>query len=367
MKIERIVLTHVRIPLREPFRISNGSISEKDAIIVSLQSDGVTGYGEASPMAGSFYSDDTPESTWKHLVEVLVPRVLDLKSFGIDELNSLLDRLGGNAFARAGIETAAWDLASRMSGKPLAGLLDGKRAEVESGLAVGIYPSIGLLLEAIHGYMKEGYWRVKIKIEKGWDVEPLRAVRKEFGNVPLMVDANCGYDREDIEYLKRLDEFNLIMMEQPLKKKDLEGHAILQKAISTPICLDESAEDLESVKRAIELRSCKIVNIKIQRVGGFRNAKTIHDLCTNAGIPVWAGTMPELGIGGIHALSLSTLAGFSYPTDVESSDRWFADDVIIPRLKVRDGIFEVSEYSSYEIDRTVVRKYKVNESVLAHN
>lgn len=367
MNIERIVLTHVRIPLREPFRISNGSISEKDAIIVAVQSDGVTGYGEASPMAGSFYSDDTPDSTWKHLVEVLAPRVLDTNPSGIDEVNSLLDRLGGNAFARAGIETAVWDLTARMSGKPLAALLDGKRIEVESGLAVGIYPSIGLLLAAIDGYMKEGYWRVKIKIEKGWDVEPLRAVREEFGNVPLMVDANCAYDREDIEHLKRLDEFNLMMIEQPLKKKDLEGHAILQKTISTPICLDESADDVESVRRAIELRSCKIVNIKIQRVGGFRNAKAIHDLCMNAGIPVWAGTMPELGIGGIHALSLSTLRGFTYPTDVESSERWFTDDVIVPRLKVREGTLKVSDYSSYDIDTMVVQKYKVKEAVLAPN
>ncbi len=182
-----------------------------------------------------------------------------------------------------------------------------------------------------------------------------------------MVDANCAYDRADIEHLKSLDEFNLMMIEQPLKKKDLEGHAILQKTISTPICLDESAEDVESVRRAIELGSCKIVNIKIQRVGGFRNAKAIHDLCTNAGIPVWAGTMPELGIGGIHALLLSTLPGFTYPTDVESSERWFTDDVIVPRLKVRDGTLKVSDYSSYDIDTMVVQKYRVKEAVLALN
>ncbi len=367
MNIERIVLTHVRIPLREPFRISNGSVSEKDAIIVAVQSDGVTGYGEASPMSGSFYSDDTPDSTWKHLVEVLVPRVLDLKPSGIDEVNLLLDRLGGSAFARAGIETAVWDLTARMSGRSLAALLHGARTEVESGLAVGIYPSVSSLLEAIEGYLKEGYRRVKIKIEKGWDIEPLRAVRKSFGNIPLMVDANCAYDRDDIGHLRRLDEFNLMMIEQPLKKRDLEGHAILQKTISTPICLDESAEDVESVRRAIELGSCKIVNIKIQRVGGLRNARSIHDLCVNAGIPVWAGTMPELGIGGIHALLLSTLPGFTYPTDVESSERWFTDDVIVPRLRVREGTFKVSDYSSCDIDTMVVQKYKVKEAVLALN
>ena len=367
MNIDKIILTHVRIPLREPFRISSGSVSEKEAIIVALQSDGVTGYGEASPMSGSFYSDDTPDSAWKHLVEVIAPRVLDMKLANIDGLNSLLDRLGGSAFARSGIETAAWDLDARMSGKSLAVLLNGSLAEVESGLAVGIYPSIGDLLEAIENYLKEGYRRLKIKIEKGWDIEALRAVRKAFGNLPLMVDANCAYDREDIEYLRRLDEFDLMMIEQPLKKKDLEGHLILQKLISTPICLDESADDVVSVKRAIELGSCKIVNIKIQRVGGFRNAKLIHDLCKNAGIPVWAGTMPELGIGGIHSLFLSSLPGFSYPTDVESSARWFVDDIVQPRLQVHDGVLKIEDYCSYDIDMEVVRKYKVRDFVASRS
>ncbi len=361
MNIERIILTHVRIPLEEPFTISSGSVSEKDCIVVAVQSNGVTGYGEASPMSGPFYSDDTPESTWTYLVDVLVPAVIKEQPPTIGQLNLLLDRLGGTPFARAGIETAAWDLEARASGNHISALLGGGRSEIESGLAVGIYPSIDILLKRIEVYLKEGYKRLKIKIQKGWDVVPLRAVRKSFGDVPLMVDANCAYNRDDIEHLKRLDEFGLMMIEQPLKKDDLEGHAFLQKAIETPVCLDESADDVRSVERAIELGSCKIVNIKIQRVGGLQNARTIHDLCHENGLPVWAGTMPELGIGGIHALHLSTLPGFSYPTDVESSARWFTDDIVSPRLRVNDGVFRIADYSSFDVDAEVIRKHKIRE------
>ncbi len=365
MKIDRVVITHVRVPLLEPFRISSGSVSEKDGIIIALHSDGIVGYGEASPMAGSFYSEDTPESVWKHLTEKLIPRALEVGIESIDKLNSLLDTLGGSPFARAGLETAVWDLEAKTSGKSIQSLLGGRNQSVESGLAVGIFPSIQILLERIEDYLKEGYKRVKIKIQKGWDVEPLRAVRGTFGDIPLMVDANCAYDRNDIEHLKMLDEFDLMMIEQPLKKDDLEGHAILQSSISTPVCLDESAEDVGSVRRAVELGSCKIVNIKIQRVGGFANAKAIHDVCAGSRIPVWAGTMPELGIGGIHALFLSSLPGFTYPTDVESSGRWFNDDIVKPRLSVKNGIFDVSDYASYDLDVEAVHKYKTRELVFS--
>ncbi len=365
MKIDRVEIIHIRIPLLEPFRISSGAVSDKDAIVVVLHADGVTGYGEASPMAGAFYSADTPESVWSHLSGKLIPGLMKKKPSSLDELDAWLERAGGSAFARAGVETAAWDLNARMTGKPIPALLGGGRTNVESGLAVGIYPSVDMLLERIGSYLKEGYRRVKIKIQKGWDVEPLRAVRKSFGEILLMVDANCAYDRTDVEHLKKLDEFGLMMIEQPLKKEDLEGHAVLQKSLDTPVCLDESAVDPASVRKAIELGSCRIVNIKLQRVGGFANAKIIHDLCTAAGIRLWAGTMPELGIGGIHALHMSSLPGFSYPTDVESSSRWFVDDIVVPRLEVRDGMFAISDYASYEIDSGAIQKYKVKELIFS--
>lgn len=361
MKIDSVVITHVRVPLLEPFKISSGSVSEKDAIVVALYSEGLVGYGEASPMSGSFYSEDTPESTWDYLSQKLIPEFLKAKFDSLDELNAWLDKVGGTPFARAGLETAAWDLAAKGENRPILALLGAEKTVIESGLAVGIYPSIEILLKRLDDYLSEGYKRIKIKIQKGWDVEPLMAVRRFFGDVPLMVDANCAYDRSDIEHLKKLDEFGLMMIEQPLKKNDLEGHAILQEAIGTPVCLDESADTPASVKKAIELGSCKIVNVKLQRVGGFGNARIIHDLCVAAGLRLWAGTMPELGIGGIHALFLSSLPGFSFPTDVESSARWFTEDIVVPKLKVDNGCFKLSEYASYDIDLDVVNRNKVRE------
>lgn len=343
MKIDRITLTHVRIPLVEPFRISSGEVSVKDGIIVGVFSEGMTGYGEASPMAGSFYSDDTPESVWDLLTQSIVPAVLAGKPDSVRSMNAILDGVKGSPFAKAGIETAFWDLEAQRQRVPLYELLGGQNRPLDSGLAVGIYPAVEGLLDAIDRHMAEGYKRVKIKIQPGWDVMPLEQVRKRFGGVPLMVDANCAYTQKDIPSLKTLDEFGLLMIEQPLPRNDLEGHALLQKQMKTPLCLDEGAEDAASVQRAIQLRACKIVNIKIQRVGGLQKAKEIHDLCADSGIPVWGGTMPELGIGGMQTLHLSTLPNFGYPTDVESSGRWFVDDIIEPNLQVRKGILRIDK------------------------
>ncbi|HAL56301.1 MAG TPA: o-succinylbenzoate synthase [Bacteroidetes bacterium] len=363
MKIDRITLTHVRIPLVEPFKISNGEVSEKDAIIIGVHSEGLIGYGEASPMSGGFYSDDTPESTWNCLTEELIPRIRLSGPDSIEHVNAIFDGVPGNSFARAGVETAFWDLEAQKRGLPLHKLLGGERINVESGLAVGIYPSVGALLAAIERYLVEGYKRVKVKIQPGWDVEPLLAVRGEFGRLKLMADANCAYSRNDVDHLKALDDFEMMMIEQPLPKGDLEGHATLQAMMSTPICLDESATDLRTLRKAIEFGSCRIVNIKIQRVGGLKHAKEMHDLCSQAGIPVWGGTMPELGIGGAQTLHLSTLPNFHFPTDVESSKRWFVDDLIEPLLEVRDGIIQIPEGigNSYKLDQKKVAAYRVRE------
>ncbi len=363
MKIDQVTLTHVRVPLVEPFRISNGEIAEKDAILVGVFSGGLVAYGESSPMSGSFYSDETPESAWVCLTSDLIPRLLRAAPDSIEEVNALLDETKGNAFAKAGVETAWWDLQAQAAGKSLSALLGGSRTKIESGLAVGIYPTIRELLIAIDKHLVEGYKRVKIKIQPGWDVEPLREVRRSFGNIPLMVDANCAYTQKDLDHLKKLDEFELMMIEQPLPKDDLEGHAALQKIIQTPVCLDESAKNISAVEKAIELRSCRIVNIKIQRVGGLQNAKKVHDLCAVHGIPVWGGTMPELGIGGAQTVHLSTLSNFLFPTDVESSKRWFVDDIIDPLLEVHDGMISLPEGigNAYKVDFRKVERYKVRE------
>ena len=363
MKIDRITLNHVRVPLVEPFRISNGVVAEKDAILVGVYSGGAIGYGEASPMSGSFYSEETPESTWDCLTKELIPRLLKQMPPSIESMNAQLDTVPGNAFAKAGIETAFWDLEAQTQNVPLWRLLGSDRNSVESGLAVGIYPTIRELLLAIERNLVEGYKRVKIKIQPGWDLKPLSEVRGEFGAIPLMVDANCAYTRKDLSHLKSLDDFDLVMVEQPLPKKDLEGHAQLQALIQTPVCLDESADDLSTVSKAIVLKSCRIVNIKIQRVGGLHHARAIHNLCEQSGIPVWGGTMPELGIGGAQTLHLSTLKNFTLPTDVESSKRWFVEDIVEPLIEVHDGIITLpsSSGNGYQINQSAVRKYLVKQ------
>ncbi|MDP2884430.1 MAG: o-succinylbenzoate synthase [Ignavibacteria bacterium] len=363
MKIDQITLTHVRVPLVEPFRISSGEIAEKDAILVGVFSEGLVGYGESSPMSGTFYSDETPESAWNCLTDELIPPVLRSAPGSIGEVNSLLDHTKGNVFAKAGVETAFWDLEAQKVRKPLHALLGSDRKQVESGLAVGIYPTIRELLLAIEKYLVEGYKRVKIKIQPNWDMKPLSEVRGEFGAISLMVDANCAYTRKDLEHLKGLDDFDLMMVEQPLAKDDLEGHASLQSILRTPVCLDEGAKDLPTVRRAIELKACKIINIKIQRVGGLQNAKKMHDLCAEHGIPVWGGTMPELGIGGAQTVHLATLSNFLFPTDVESSRRWFVDDIIDPLLEVQNGLITLPEGigNSYNVDSRKVQQYKVRE------
>ncbi|MBM4162012.1 MAG: o-succinylbenzoate synthase [Ignavibacteria bacterium] len=363
MKVERITLTHVRIPLVEPFRISSGEISEKDGIVVALYGDGVVGYGESSPMSGSFYSEETPESAWDCLVNELIPQVLKTRPASLERVNDLTAQIVGNQFAKAGIESAFWDLEAQQRNEPLWKTLGGKRTQVESGLAVGIFPTISKLLSAIERYLMEGYRRVKIKIQPGWDIEPLLAVRGEFGRIPLMVDANCAYRQSDLDHLQALDDFELMMIEQPLPKPDLEGHAKLQAMMKTPICLDESAKDATAVRKAIEMRSCSIINIKIQRVGGLKNAVEMHDICRAAGVPVWAGTMPELGIGSAQSVHLATLENFGFPTDVESSLRWFVDDVIYPFIEVRNGVIEIPEGvgNCYRVDGRKMQKYKVRE------
>jgi O-succinylbenzoate synthase len=363
MNIDQITLAHVIMPLVEPFKISNGEITEKDAIIVGVYSEGLIGYGESSPMSGSFYSEETPESAWNCLVNELIPKVLRSHPQNIEEVNNLMSSVSGNAFAKAGIETAFWDLAAQKQGIPLSEFLGGKRIQLECGFAAGIYASVKGLLLAIEKHRSDGYKRVKIKIQPGWDIKPLTEVRREFGAIQLMVDANCAYTQADLSHLKSLDDFDLMMIEQPLPKDDLEGHAKLQAMNRTPICLDESAKDVPTVQKAIELKSCKIVNIKIQRVGGLLNAKRMHDLCAQAGIPVWGGTMPELGIGGAQTLHLATLPNFKYPTDVEASKRWFVDDIIDPLIEVQDGIITLPDGNGngYLLNTRVMDRYKVRE------
>lgn len=361
MVIKKVTLTHCRVPLVEPFRISSGAVAEKDGIVVRVETNDFVGYGESSPMSGSFYSSDTPESCWRDLREQLIPALLR-KSFAAPlSAAEWIGTLPGSNFAKAGIETALWDIEARRQGNPLYELLGGTAKPVESGLAVGLYDDVKLLLRTIERYLADGYKRVKIKIERGRDVELVRAVRGAFGDIPLFVDANGAYDLSDVEVFKVLDDFGLLMFEQPFAGGMLSELAQLQKKVITPICLDESLETEQNLHEAIALGSLKIANIKIQRVGGFTPALAIYETCRRNGIPVWIGTMPELGIGQAQGMHLATLEYCQYPTDVEASLRWFCDDIITPFLEVKDGCLYPPPGAGlgFEVREAKLQKYAV--------
>ena len=366
MNIKTVTLTHVRVPLVEPFRISSGAVADKDGIVVRIETDDHVGYGESSPMSGSFYSSDTPESCWNELRNHIVPAFLKQQFMSAMAAVDWVNATPGSNFAKVGLETALWDIEAQRHGKPLYELLGGRHKPVESGLAVGLYDDTADLLHAIARYLQDGYKRVKIKIERGRDVDLVRAVRTEFGDIPLFVDANGAYDMSDIRVFEALDDQGLMMFEQPFAGPMLEELAALQKRVNTPVCLDESLETEGDVRRAIALGSVRIANIKIQRVGGFSRALAIYEICRESDIPVWVGTMPELGIGQAQGMALGTLPHSLYPTDVEASSRWFQDDIISPWLEVKDGCLypPLAPGLGFTIDDAKLRRYLVASETL---
>jgi o-succinylbenzoate synthase len=368
--IERVVLTHLQIPLKEPFRISGGEVAIKDAILVSLETASGIGHGESSPMASGFgYSTDTPEGCWDDLHDVIAPSLIGRTIDSTVAIESIASAWKGSRFAVAGAETAMWDLLGQAQHATIAELLGAIDAQinlgVKSGLAVGLYPSIVQLLKTIETHLAEGYQRVKIKIQPGSDVELVQAVRQHFGDIPLMVDANGSYTVADLDVFRALDDFDLLMFEQPMKATDLDGLAELQNSVNTPVCLDESADSLDQTAEAIRRGACRIVNIKIQRVGGLGPARAIHDLCHQHEIACWVGSMPELGIGQAHGIHLATLANCKYPTDVEPSARWFVDDYVSPPLELSSpGLFSVTTRPGlgFQIDPPRCRRYQVRQA-----
>ena len=361
--LSAIRLHWVQVALHEPFKISNGEVSVKDAILVELQGEnGATGWGEASPMGGSFYSSETPETTWEFLRGKAVPGLLGRPILEAAQCFHWLSHFTGEPFAKAGVEGAVWDFWANESSVPLYEMLCGSRRRLASGAAIGLMSSLDDLLERVGAFLRQGYRRIKIKIMPGHDVELVRAVRDRFGNIPLMVDANAAYRLEDAAIFEELDKYGLMMFEQPLGRKALDQHAELQRRLKTPICLDESAEDLESIATAIRLGSAKIINIKVQRMGGLAPAKQAHDAAQAAGIPCWMGTMPELGVASAQALHLATLGNFTFPTDVEASDRWFKDDIIEPPIAISEkGFIQLPEGPGmgYKIDTRKVERYRI--------
>jgi O-succinylbenzoate synthase len=363
IKIKSITLHRVCVPLIEPFRISNGTIAEKDAILIEVKTDDdVVGWGEASPMSGSFYSNDTPASSWVALSTLLNPEVLRNGPFDVNRLYGQLSTLPGDAFAKAGIEGALWDAYAQTLGLPLCQLLGARARPIPSGVAIGIYDQVAELLERVERYTAQGYRRVKIKIEPGSDIKPVAAVRSRFPDVPLMVDANAAYTIADAAVFRELDAYGLLMIEQPLAREAHAEAGELQQQLRTPLCADESAESPEALASLIANRAARIINIKVQRVGGLSAARLMLESARAAGLDCWVGTMPELGIASAQGLHLAALDGFTYPTDIEASARWYVDDVIVPGIEIDTrGYIQIpaGPGTGYRVSREKVEQYSV--------
>lgn len=334
MKLETLKLREVRMKLRAPFETSFGVTHERRILLVEAVADGLSGWGEITAGETPFFSPETTETAW-HVVRDFVAPVVVGKNFATAaELPRLLEKIRGHEMAKAGVENALWDIEAQEKKVPLARLLGGERDEIACGVSLGIQPSLAALLERIEQELAVGYQRVKIKIKPGWDVEVVRAVRARFPHSKLMVDANSAYLLEQAAHLKKLDDFYLMMIEQPLPWDDIHQHAKLQAQLQTPVCLDESIHNARLAQTAIELHACQIINIKLGRVGGHSEARKVHDVCRKAGIPVWCGGMLESGVGRAHNVALSTLPNFSLPGDVSASRRYWEEDIIEPEVEV---------------------------------
>jgi len=370
INIKSITLHRVCVPLIEPFRISNGTIAEKDAILIEVKTDDdVVGWGEASPMSGSFYSNDTPASSWVALITLLIPEVLRNGPFDVNRFYEQLSTLPGDAFAKAGIEGAVWDASAQTLGLPLCQMLGTQARPIPSGVAIGIYDQVAELLERVELYTAQGYRRVKIKIEPGWDIEPVAAVRSRFPDVPLMVDANAAYTIADAALFRELDAYGLLMIEQPLAREAHAEAGELQQQLRTPLCADESAESIEALASLIANRAARIINIKVQRVGGLSAARLMFESARAAGLECWVGTMPELGVASAQGLHLAALDGFTYPTDIEASSRWYVDDVIMPGIEIDTrGYIQLpaGPGMGYVVARDKVERYSVGTVTFAN-
>ena len=333
--IQSIELREICLPLIHFFETSFGRTTERRIVLARVtDADGVEGWGECTAGEGPFYSDEWTDSAWSTLGEFLGPMTVGQRVERAADLFGLMKPVRGHRMAKATIETACWDLEAKKLGVPLWKHLGGTRREVSCGVSIGIQDTPDILLEKICKEVDAGYQRIKIKIKPGWDVAIVTRVHKEFPNIRLMGDANSAYTLADVPLFKELDRFNLMMLEQPLAHDDIFDHAKLQQQIQTPICLDESIRTAEDATHAIAMGSCKIINVKLGRVGGHSEAKRVEAVARENDIPVWCGGMLESGIGRAHNIAMSTLAGFSLPGDVSASARYWEEDIIEPPVLV---------------------------------
>jgi o-succinylbenzoate synthase len=342
MRIEQVELRIVRLPLVRPFQTSSSRKDHLDHILVRVMAEGVTGWGECASPSDPYYCPETTETCWLLLRDFLAPLVLGREWSTIEELTGFYGRVKGNRFARAGLEMACWDLLARTRGTPLHSLLGGSREEILSGVSLGIETRVEVLLDLIARYLDLGYRRIKLKIAPGWDVDVVSRVRDRYPDIALQVDANSAYTLDDLRTLKQLDQFGLLLIEQPLADDDIIDHARLQDCLTTPICLDESIHSAADARKALDLGACRVINIKVSRLGGLLEARRVHDHCYSRGVPVWCGGMHEFGIGRAANVAIASLPGFTIPGDVSGSDKYYAEDIAAPPILARQGAIAVS-------------------------
>ncbi|MFL6057257.1 MAG: o-succinylbenzoate synthase [Actinoallomurus sp.] len=338
MKLDGVELRRIRMPLVTPFRTSFGTEVDREVLLVRVFGEEVEGWGECVAATEPLYSAEYVNGAEQVIRDFLLPRLpADVTARG---LGAAFAPVQGHPMAKAAVEMAVLDAELRRSDLSYAAYLGATRTRVPAGVSVGIMDSIPELLDAVDAYLAQGYARIKLKIEPGWDLEPVRAVRERFGDILLQVDANAAYARADLRHLAALDPFELLLIEQPLPEEDLLGHARLAQALTTPICLDESIVSARAAADAITLGACSIINVKAGRVGGYLEARRIHDLCVGHGVPVWCGGMLETGLGRAANLAFAALPGCTLPGDVSASDRYYTRDITEP-FRLQDGLMSV--------------------------
>jgi o-succinylbenzoate synthase len=334
MRIETITLRELRMRLKAPFETSNEITWERRILLVEVGVGGLHGWGEITAPEDPFYNSETTDTAWHITKDFIVPSLLGKDIDSASKVGPFLEPIRGHEMAKAGVENAIWDIEAQQKGLPLAKLLGGTREEIPAGVSIGIQPSIRTLLAKIECELRAGYQRIKVKIKPGKDVKVVAAIRREHPEIRLMVDANSAYCLEDTELLQEFDSYNLLMIEQPLAWDDIYQHSLLQARLSTPICLDECIHNPSHAEAAIQMGACRIINIKLGRVGGHTRAREVHNLSVNHSIPVWCGGMLESGVGRAHNVAMSTLPGFVLPGDVSASYRYWNEDIIEPEVSV---------------------------------
>jgi o-succinylbenzoate synthase len=357
MKIESIVLREIHMQLKSPFETSFGTVQDRRILLAEVIADGASGWGEVTAGETPAYNAETTDTAWHVISDFMAPRLVGKTLAQVSDFPGLMTQVRGHEMAKSGLENALWDVEAQIKGVPLYKLLGGTIEEIACGVSLGIRENPQSLVKRVEQELRSGYQRIKLKIKPGKDLEYVAAVRKEFPGIRLSVDANSAYSLEDTAHLKKLDEFNLLMMEQPLSWDDIYGHSKLQAQIQTPICLDECIHNTRHALTAIELKACRIINIKLGRVSGHAEARKMQEACHRQNIPVWCGGMLESGVGRIHNIAMSTLPGFSLPGDVSASQRYWNEDIIEP-------VVEVSPQGTIRVPNTPGLGYKVRRDLV---